>query len=118
MAGLDWEVEEPQLTKAAAKILLNLAALGLGALVRGGTLLVGAETRNGATEIAVHASGPRIDVTLPGRQVRRGRRHPLSQTLEDMAIQGGISAEGPAGLFLGLWGSSLDFGEAASEGQP
>ena len=29
-------------------------------------------------------SGPRLDVTLPGRPVRRGRRHPLSQTLEDM----------------------------------
>ena len=42
------------------KTLLNLAAIGIEALVRGGTLEVGAELRDGASEIVVRASGPRI----------------------------------------------------------
>lgn len=29
-------------------------------------------------------SGPRLDVTLPGRAIVRGRRHPVSRTLDDM----------------------------------
>jgi histidine phosphotransferase ChpT len=47
-------------------VLLNLAAIGMDALVRGGTLLVGAETRSGMTEIVIRASGPRIafDATI------------------------------------------------------
>lgn len=63
---LDWAVAEPKLSKPAVKVLLNLAAIGLDALVRGGTLSVGAETRNGMTEIAIRAAGPRIafDPTL------------------------------------------------------
>lgn len=58
--ALDWAVEERELAKPAARILLNLAALGIAALVRGGTLLVGAETCDGMTEIVVRAAGPRI----------------------------------------------------------
>jgi histidine phosphotransferase ChpT len=46
--------------KGAVKVLLNFAQIGLDALVRGGTLDVGAESRNGASEIVVRASGPRI----------------------------------------------------------
>lgn len=62
---LDWGVSESSLAKPAVKILLNLASIGLDALVRGGTLAVHAE-RNGseasgwATEIAIRAEGPRI----------------------------------------------------------
>jgi histidine phosphotransferase ChpT len=42
------------------KVLLNLAAIGIDALVRGGTLDVGAEVRDGQCEIAVRAAGERI----------------------------------------------------------
>ena len=35
----------------------------------------------------------------------------ISQTLEEPAIQGGIDLEHPIGLYLGTWGSSLNFGE-------
>jgi histidine phosphotransferase ChpT len=42
------------------KVLLNLASIAIDALVRGGSLAVGAERRDGATEIAVRASGPRV----------------------------------------------------------
>jgi len=57
---LEWAVEAETLGKSAIKVLLNLAAIGLDALVRGGTLAVGAERFEGATEIAVRAAGPRI----------------------------------------------------------
>ena len=58
--SLDWALEVNSLSKPAVKILLNLAAVGLESLVRGGTLLVGAERSDGATEIVIRAEGPRI----------------------------------------------------------
>jgi uncharacterized protein (TIGR02001 family) len=39
----------------------------------------------------------------------------ISQTLEEIAIQGGITATNRTGLYLGTWGSSLNFGEASNE---
>lgn len=57
---LEWAVAEANLSKPAIKVLLNLAAIGLEALVRGGTLAVGAENSKGRTEIAIRASGVRI----------------------------------------------------------
>jgi histidine phosphotransferase ChpT len=58
--ALEWAVAEATLPKPAVKVLLNLAAIGIDALVRGGTLAIGAESRDGATEIAVRAAGPRV----------------------------------------------------------
>ena len=67
---LDWTVSSEELPKAAVKTLLNLAAIGIEALVRGGTLEVGAELTGGetggasgsggASEIVIRAVGPRI----------------------------------------------------------
>jgi histidine phosphotransferase ChpT len=56
----EWAVADPTLPKPAVKVLLNLASIAIDALVRGGTLAVGAERRDGATEIAVRAAGPRV----------------------------------------------------------
>ncbi len=63
---LDWAVSESSLSKPAVKVLLNLAAMGLDSLVRGGTLAIGAERNKGNTEIAIRASGPRVafDATI------------------------------------------------------
>jgi histidine phosphotransferase ChpT len=58
--ALAWAVGDDMLPKAAVKVLLNLAAIGIDALPRGGNLDIGAETRDGATEIAVRAAGARI----------------------------------------------------------
>jgi histidine phosphotransferase ChpT len=58
--SLEWAVADAELAKPAVKVLLNLAAIGIDALVRGGTLSVGAERRGGATEIAVRAAGQRV----------------------------------------------------------
>lgn len=57
---LNWALAEPRMPKGAVKVLLNFAQIALDALVRGGTLDVGAESRNGASEIVVRAAGPRI----------------------------------------------------------
>jgi histidine phosphotransferase ChpT len=58
--ALNWTVAAESLAKPAVKVLLNLAAIGLDALPRGGTLDVGAEVREGATEIVIRAAGPKI----------------------------------------------------------
>ncbi|MCB2051486.1 MAG: histidine phosphotransferase [Novosphingobium sp.] len=57
---VNWALSTSELPKAAIKVLLNLAQIGMDALVRGGTLDIGAELREGASEIVVRASGPKI----------------------------------------------------------
>lgn len=57
---LGWAMAEDKLPKGAVKLLLNLALLAGDALVRGGRLDVGAESREGELELAVRAEGPRI----------------------------------------------------------
>ena len=57
---LQWNVAAESLPKPAVKVLLNLSLFGMEALVRGGTLEVGAELNDGASEIVVRATGPRI----------------------------------------------------------
>ncbi|MFA9201866.1 MAG: histidine phosphotransferase family protein, partial [Cypionkella sp.] len=59
---LNWGLTVDRLPKGAVKVLLNFAQIGLDALVRGGTLDVGAESRGGASEIVVRAAGPRLAV--------------------------------------------------------
>ena len=57
---VQWALGVPKLPKGAIKVLLNFAQMGMDALVRGGTLAIGAETPDGASEIVVHASGPKV----------------------------------------------------------
>jgi len=57
---LGWVVSEGKLSKGAVKLLLNLALLAGDALVRGGRLDVGAESRDGVVELVIRADGPRI----------------------------------------------------------
>jgi histidine phosphotransferase ChpT len=57
---LGWMVEGDALSKGATKLLLNLALIAGDALVRGGRLDVGAETRDGKLEMVIRAEGPRI----------------------------------------------------------
>ncbi|MBA3055455.1 MAG: histidine phosphotransferase [Sphingomonadales bacterium] len=74
-----WAVTGDALPKPAVKTLLNLALIGIEALVRGGTLDLGAELRDGETEIVIRAAGPRIafdalvgkalDGTLPSAEL-------------------------------------------------
>lgn len=57
---VQWSVSPSGLSKAAAKVLLNYALLGIDALVRGGTLALAVEERDNGFEIAVRAEGTRI----------------------------------------------------------
>jgi len=57
---LNWAMTETMLPKPAIKVLLNIAQIALEALVRGGTLDLGAERRDGNVEIVARATGERI----------------------------------------------------------
>src|SRR3982751_2773624 len=57
---LGWVVSDGKLPKGAVKLLLNLALLAGDALVRGGRLDVGAESRDGEIELVIRAEGGRI----------------------------------------------------------
>ena len=57
---LGWSVESSKLPKGAVKLLLNLAMLAGDALVRGGRLDIGAESRDREIEMVIRAEGPRI----------------------------------------------------------
>ncbi|MEM7689078.1 MAG: histidine phosphotransferase family protein [Pseudomonadota bacterium] len=57
---LNWAIDEPSLPKPAVKVLLNLSQIALDALVRGGTLDIGAEKRDGNIEIVARATAEKI----------------------------------------------------------
>lgn len=57
---INWALADPTLGKPAVKVLLNFGQIAIDALVRGGTLDIGAERRDGACEIVVRATGPKI----------------------------------------------------------
>ncbi len=112
----EWAASVQSLPKPAVKVLLNLAAIGLDSLVRGGTLAVGAEMRDGpggkVTEIAVRASGARVafdetigralDGTLDPAQLS-GRTAPAHMVHLLVAQQGGTLqvAHAPEMLVMG-----------------
>ncbi len=66
---LGWLVDAPALPKAAVKALLNLSLIANEALVRGGTLDVGAEQGEGQLEIVVRIAGPRLTLDPSLRQM-------------------------------------------------
>ncbi len=57
---INWAMAEDSLPKPAVKVLLNLAQIALDTLVRGGTLDIGAEKRDGNVEIVARSTGPKI----------------------------------------------------------
>jgi histidine phosphotransferase ChpT len=57
---VNWALAAEALPKPAIKTLLNLSLIGIEALIRGGTLDIGAELREGASEIVIRAAGARI----------------------------------------------------------
>jgi histidine phosphotransferase ChpT len=69
---LGWLIEEPTMSKSALKVLLNLALIAGDALVRGGSLDVGAERHGDSLEIVVRAQGTRIVLDPELKSVLRG----------------------------------------------
>jgi histidine phosphotransferase ChpT len=109
---INWAIAEPSLPKPAVKVLLNLAQIALDSLVRGGTLDIGAERREGAVEIVTRAKGDRIafDETigralqgdLPAHEItsRTAAAHMIALVAEELA--GGLQYKlGDGVLVLG-----------------
>ena len=96
---LTWAVSGEALPKPAVKTLLNLALVGIEALVRGGTLELGAELREGASEIVVRASGPRIAFDPM-----------IGQALDGTLPQGELSSRTAAAAMLHRLAASLGGG--------
>jgi histidine phosphotransferase ChpT len=69
---LGWMVDEPTMSKAALKVLLNLVLIAGDALVRGGSLDVGAEKHDRGLDIVVRAEGTRIVLDPELRRVLVG----------------------------------------------
>ncbi len=69
---LGWMVDEPTMSKAALKVLLNLVLIAGDALVRGGSLDVGAERHERGLDIVVRAEGTRIVLDPELRRVLIG----------------------------------------------
>jgi histidine phosphotransferase ChpT len=69
---LGWMVDEPTMSKAALKVLLNLVLIAGDALVRGGSLDVGAEKHGEGLDIVVRAAGSRIVLDPELRRVLVG----------------------------------------------
>ena len=57
---VSWRLASESLPKPAIKTLLNFALMAIDALVRGGTLELAAELRDGVSEIVVRASGKKV----------------------------------------------------------
>ena len=57
---VSWVLGAPELSKPAAKVLLNFAHIALDALMRGGSIDIAAEVRGGTCEIAVRAMGRKV----------------------------------------------------------
>ncbi|MBV7259192.1 histidine phosphotransferase family protein [Erythrobacter crassostreae] len=97
---LNWALNDSSLPKPAVKVMLNLSQIALEALVRGGTLDIGAEKRDGNIEIVARATGPKIafdevigkalqgDVTAPEITSRTAAAHMIALLAEE--IGGGL----------------------------
>jgi histidine phosphotransferase ChpT len=77
---IGWMVDEPTMSKAALKVLLNLVLIAGDALVRGGSLDVGAERHGNGLDIVVRAEGTRIVLDPELRKVLTG------ETSEDEVV--------------------------------
>lgn len=69
---LGWMVDEPTMSKAALKVLLNLVLIAGDALVRGGRLDVGAERHGDGLDVVIRAEGSRIVIDPELKKVLAG----------------------------------------------
>lgn len=99
---LNWALAAAHMPKGAIKVMLNFAHIALDALVRGGTIDIGAETRDGASEIVVRAVGPRIafDETIG---------HALEGRLADGELSGRTAPAHMLALLAGAAGGGLQY---------
>ena len=116
---INWALAENRLGKPAIKVLLNFGQIAIDALVRGGTLDIGAERRDGNCEIVVRATGPKIafDETI-------GRALDGSLPADDLSSRTAaahmialLAAEGGGGLQYHKSADALVLGAVLPEGE-
>lgn len=110
--AVNWMFGADYLAKPAAKTLLNLALIGLDALVRGGTLDIGAEVRDGTTEIVVRAAGQRVAFDATIGQALEGTLPPaeLSSRTAPAAMVQQLAASVGGGVQVHVTAESLVMG--------
>ncbi|TCD02035.1 histidine phosphotransferase [Erythrobacteraceae bacterium CFH 75059] len=99
---LHWALTSSALLKDAVKVMLNLAQIGLEALVRGGTLDIGAEISDGQSEIVVRATGSRIAFD---EEIGRA----LEGALDDAGLSSRTAAAHMLALLAEAKGGSLQY---------
>jgi histidine phosphotransferase ChpT len=115
---MTWGVTTDRLPKGAVKVLLNFAQIGLDALVRGGTLDIGGECRNGASEIVVRAGGRRIafDLTIGRALENRLDASELSSRTAAAHMLALLAKQAGGGLQFMLSDDALVLGAVLPEG--
>lgn len=116
--ALNWSLGVAALPKPAVKVLLNLAHIGIEALVRGGTLDIGAERRGGASEIVVRAAGAKIAFDPVIGKALDGTLDPaeLSSRTAPAYMLNQIAARCGGGLQFALTEDALVMGAVLPEG--
>jgi histidine phosphotransferase ChpT len=84
-AELDWAVAPEQVSKPAARALLNLAQIGASALPTGGVARLAAERRGGALLMSMEAEGPRARLRPEALAGLKGE--PLAEGLSGHWVQ-------------------------------
>ncbi|MFA7586913.1 MAG: histidine phosphotransferase family protein [Novosphingobium sp.] len=97
---VNWALAGDVLPKPAVKTLLNLALIGIEALVRGGTLDIGAEFRDNASEIVIRAAGTKIAFDPAIGRALEGKLEPgeLSSRTAPAAMLHAVAADLGGGL--------------------
>ena len=108
----NWALGASAFPKIAVKVLLNLSMIAIEALVRGGTLDIGAELRDGKSEIVVRAAGTRIAFDETIGQALEGKLHPseLSSRTAPAAMIHQLAASLGGGLQYALTDDALVLG--------
>ena len=115
---VNWALGATSLPKSAVKVLLNLSLIGIDALVRGGTLDIGAEQREGASEIVVRAAGPKIAFDPAVGEALDGSLSlaELSSRTAPAWMLGQLAAKQGGGLQYALTDEALVMGAVLPEG--
>ena len=116
--NVTWVLGVAELSKPAAKVLLNFAQIAIEALARGGEIDIAAEVRDGTSEIAVRAMGPKIafDETIGGALQGTMPTEQLSSRTAAAHMLHLLAQECGGGLQFAVTGDALVLGAMLPEG--
>ena len=116
--NVTWVLGVAELSKPAAKVLLNFAQIAIEALARGGEIDIAAEVRDGTSEIAVRAMGPKIafDETIGSALQGTMPAEQLSSRTAAAHMLHLLAQECGGGLQFAVTGDALVLGAMLPEG--